>query len=351
VKEHISSKNTAVRHLSELVFHFKELLSDDPDLNWDLPLKIDGDGMDHLALVLDGQEIVFRLVYELKPNINWVGSLDWALSEQCLLVVPKLSRRLLEACKKRRLSVIDLNGRAWIRRKGVLVDRHSLPGRSFNYEQEPRNIFVGKSVRIVRCLLTDRKRVWTQKEIVGRTGASSGLVSRIVQYLIHQGYVEKITPREFRVSDFRELLFTWVRSDHFAKRNHTVRYAGFIGSHGELAMKLRDWAVHHGVSIAHTHWLAAWLRHPYTEPVVTSAYVSRLPDEATLKILGLRQVDEGGKLWLHVPDDEGVFMEVRECREMSLASDAQIYLDLQQTGLRGPDAAAALLEWEGFCKP
>ena len=41
----------------------------------------------------------------------------------------------------------------------------------------PRNIFVGKSARIIRILLTDRDRVWTQAEIVRRTGASSGLVS------------------------------------------------------------------------------------------------------------------------------------------------------------------------------
>jgi hypothetical protein len=30
--------------------------------------------------------------------------------------------------------------------------------------------------------------------------------------------------------------------------------------------------------------------------------------------------------------------------------DAQIYIDLLQVGLRGPDAARALREWEGFRK-
>jgi hypothetical protein len=57
------------------------------------------------------------------------------------------------------------------------VDRGPLQGRSFSYEFEPRNIFVGKSARIIRSLLTDRDRVWTQAAIVRRTGASSGLVS------------------------------------------------------------------------------------------------------------------------------------------------------------------------------
>jgi hypothetical protein len=35
---------------------------------------------------------------------------------------------------------------------------------------------------------------------------------------------------------------------------------------------------------------------------------------------------------------------------LRLASDAQIYIDLKKTGLRGPDAAQALKEWKGFCR-
>jgi hypothetical protein len=93
------------------------------------------------------------------------------------------------------------------------------------------------------------------------------------------------------------------------------------------------------------------VRHPFTEPVVTSAYVSRLPDSATLENLGLRLVGEGGKLWLHVPDDDGLLRETQIQDELTLVTDAQIYLDLQRTGLRGPDAATALREWKGFCRP
>jgi hypothetical protein len=43
--------------------------------------------------------------------------------------------------------------------------------------------------------------------------------------------------------------------------------------------------------------------------------------------------------------------ETQTRNNLTLVSDAQIYLDLQRTGLRGPDAAAALREWEGFCRP
>ena len=41
---------------------------------------------------------------------------------------------------------------------------------------------------------------------------------------------------------------------------------------------------------------------------------------------------------------------LRDVGGIPLATDAQIYLDLQKTGLRGPDQAAALRNWEGFCR-
>ena len=60
---------------------------------------------------------------------------------------------------------------------------------------------------------------------------------------------------------------------------------------------------------------------------------------------------EGGKLQLHVPEDESILNERQTAHELTLATDAQIYLDLQRSGLRGPEAAAAMREWEGFCRP
>jgi len=60
-----------------------------------------------------------------------------------LLVTPELSSRVIECCKSHQFSAIDLNGRAWLRAPGLLVDRLPLPGRSFSYELESRNIFVG----------------------------------------------------------------------------------------------------------------------------------------------------------------------------------------------------------------
>ena len=349
------SKNNIIRYESELIHQFRQLIiEEDPDLDWQIPQEEKSTiRPSNLDLHLDGRCHRFAVIYTLKPSIPELESLltSWHEKDPPLLVAPSLKPRILDFCRAKKLAALDLNGRSFLRKKGVLVDRCALPGRNFRFEVEPRNIFVGKSVRIVRSLLSDLNHTWVQSELVQRTKASSGLVSRIVQYLISQGFAERISGRQFRLIDHHGLLDAWVQSDDFSRRTTTTQYSILGADHKKIAHSLKQWAENQEVPIAFTQWVAAWLRQPYTEPVITSAYVVRFPEPATLDQLGFREVRDGGKVWLHVPDDEGVFLETQTQQDFPLASDAQIYVDLLKTGLRGPDQAAALREWEGFCRP
>ena len=341
-----------IRFESELVHHLRELLEDDAQLVWQWPGSDFQGRPPWLELKLDARSIHFAPVFSLKPSVPELESIlsTWSKVNAPILVVPELSPRLLDFCREKRLAAIDLNGRAFLRAEGLLVDRRSLHGRDFRFELEPRNVFVGKSGRIIRSLLTDRDRVWTQSELVERTKASSGLVSRIVQHLVNQGFLKKQSPREFRLRDSLGLIDAWVKADDFNRRTSTTHYTVLADNPIALAQELNRWAEQQSVRIAFTQWIAGWLRHPYTEPAITSAYVERLPESGTLEKTALRPVSEAGKVWLHVPNDEGVFLETRTVQGLRLVSDTQIYLDLQNTGLRGPDQANALREWEGFCR-
>ncbi|HEU5079488.1 MAG TPA: type IV toxin-antitoxin system AbiEi family antitoxin [Opitutaceae bacterium] len=245
----------------------------------------------------------------------------------------------------------DLNGQLFLRGPGLLVSLPSLPGRRFRFEQEPRNVFVGKSARIVRTLLTDSERAWQQTELVQRTGATSGLVSRIVTYLIRQGLLKKTDSRRFQVASHSALLDAWAHADDFPRRATTYRFAPLSGDPLRLAKALRNVLTHGGPPFGFTQWIAAWLRHPYTEPPVVSLYVAQLPPPDILKQANLQPVNDAGRVWLHVPVDEGVFRERQFVQDLPLVTDAQIYLDLLKTGLRGPEQAQALREWPGFCRP
>jgi hypothetical protein len=339
-----------ISHQSEIRKHFHALTKQDPDLAWQWTASVIGPEED-LSLGFDGKEIAYDPIYELSPGNTWLEKAPGPNKPGSLLVVPELKDRVLEQCKNLGISAMDLNGRAWLRAEGFWFERPPLPGRAFRYELEPRNIFVGKSERIVRSLLTDRSREWRQSELVARSQASSGLVSRIVNYLCNMGYAEKTGTRVFRAKDLHALLDAWAKADTFATRAKTTRYTGLSVDPFRTMGVLQEWAGKAQVRLAFTQWVAAWHRKPYTEPVVCSAYVSRLPIHEELETLGLREVGEAGKVWLHVPEDEGVFLETQQVGSFQAVTDAQVYIDLQGTPLRGPDAAKALREWEGFCHP
>jgi hypothetical protein len=205
----------------------------------------------------------------------------------------------------------------------------------------------------VRTLLTDPQRPWTQAEIVKRSGASSGLVSRITTHLLRQGLLKKVDTRRFFVTTTSLLLDAWAEADDFPRRVSTHRYTALSAEPLNLARSLRNALVHSPDAplFAFTQWTAAWLRHPYTEPQVVSLYISRIPGSEVLEKLGLRPVSDAGRVWFHIPKDEGVFLERQTVETLPLATDAQIYIDLLNTGLRGPDQAQALREWDGFCRP
>jgi hypothetical protein len=345
----LASKTKVIRHPVELEHHFSQLIDGEKEIPWER----DESRPSTLRLKLDNRVHHFQVRYLLTPTVDDASHLTTAEKVHALLVVPRLSTSFLELCRKQKLSVADLNGRVYLRAPGLLVDRGPLPDRDFRFELEPRNVFVGKSVRIVRTLLTAPEHLWTQAELVRRTGATSGLVSRITTHLLRQGFLKKVDARRFHVTSLSLLVEAWARADDFSRRATTYRYSALMGEPLDLARRLRNELTHSpdGPLFAFTQWIAAWVRKPYTEPPVVSAYISRLPDPALLEKLGLRQVQEAGRVWLHLPADEGVFLERRIVDNLPLVSDAQIYIDLLKTGLRGPDQAEALREWEGFCRP
>jgi hypothetical protein len=303
---------------------------------------------------IDGRSRTFAPTYILRPAIPTLRGLLSRRGKGAfppILITPHLTERVLEFCREYGLSAVDLSGTVFLRAKGLLIDCAGTRASTFRPDNTPRNVFVGKSLRLVRSLLTDRDRAWSQDELIERTKVSAGLASRIVNHLIDEGFIEKTSARIFCLGEPLALLSAWANADRFERRTRTLRFSAFGADQLELARKIQNAAREAGLRIAFTQWTAASLRHAYTEPVIVSAYLERPLPKGLLESTGLRPVEDGGVVWLHIPNDEGVFLETQKVSGLTLASDAQIYLDLLRTGLRGPEQAEALRNWEGFCRP
>lgn len=349
-KSIVLSKPRTIQTEAQLRQAAKEALEADGLLRWRwkaFGLKRERGADALLELNMDGRRVVFGVEFKLTPSAREVEKLAGrGGSRPGLLMAPSLSEALVGHCREHGLSCADLNGRQWIRAEGVLVDRQPSDARRYRPSLRPPDVFQPKSSRLVRALLGQPGRTWSQGELGERTGLSPGLVSRLVRHLVNEGFVTQ-DQRALRLSRATALLDAWAARDDWAKRT-TVRQYSLLESDAQVVARKLAAIFPPGETPVFTQWFAANLRRPYTLPPLVSAYVAQFPAEQAVRELRARQVADGGTLWLVAPRDDGVFRETQRVGEFTLACDAQIYLDLLHAGFRGPEQAQALREWDGF---
>ena len=160
------SKRTTITTETQLRQAAKETLERDVHLSWkwrrfELTRKREKDSL--VELNVDGHRVVFDVRFRLAPSAREVEQLAAArLRRQGLLIAPSLSEVLVQHCRERGLSCLDLNGRQWIRAEGVMIDRKPSAERRYRPTVLPPDPFQPKSSRLVRSLLSHPGRVWAR---------------------------------------------------------------------------------------------------------------------------------------------------------------------------------------------
>jgi hypothetical protein len=315
-------------------------LQRDPASEWDFIAEADVDGKVHR----------FGVDCKLRPSVKDVERLAAKTAGRIypLLATVQATRSLVEHCKRRRVCCLDLNGRVWLRARGLLIDRNSSPGNVVRYRvaEPPANLFSLKGSRLARALLSFPGRQWRQADLAAFTGLSQGLLSRLLSQASGEGWVTG-NRGNWGVKDSDSLLDAWREADVWKKRVTVRQFSTLEGDPAKLAKRVLD---HATGEIAFTQWFGAKLRFPYADVPIVSVYVAEPPTSDLTEALGVREVSSGGKLWLITAKDAGVFQAIRQIEHFPIVCDVQLYLDLLQVGLRGPDQAEALRAWEGFCK-
>ncbi len=321
-----------------------------PGLNVSVESTVPGSdrGFDFLLRAeADDKAVTFAAQCKVRPSSVEVPRLLKArLPFPPLLATIRLTAPLWNQCLEQGLSCVDLNGRLHLRAPGlrVVLDRSLNRYRPATPEHD---LFSPRSSRLARALLSFPDRVWTQGELAKLTGCSAGLLSRLLNEHKRHGWVHG-QRGDWALLQPGPLLDAWAHADDWRKRVTIREYSALEADPGLLARRVAESGAG---PLAFTQWFAARHRHQYTELPVVSVYRTRFADAAEQAALGLREVSQGGRLWIIVPRDDGVFQATRTVDGLPLACDAQIYLDLMGAGLRGPDAARALREWDGFCQP
>lgn len=262
-----------------------------------------------------------------------------------LVVAPFLSEESAKVCIDGEVGFLDLAGNARLVFDRVFIERR-VAEKPAAVKREARSVFSPKATRVLRLLLQGPLRAWKVKELAEAADVSLGHVSAVRQKLLAREWAVE-TEDGIAVSKPEALMDAWVEADDWAKRTEVREYSLLQSIPPEAASKVVK--LLEGKKHAFTQWFGAFLRQPYALPVVTTLYVEDFPDEELLKKeLGARRVDDGGRLRLVRPVDEGVFQCLQEIQGRKVVSDVQLYLDVISAGLRGDEAAEELRKAKGF---
>lgn len=204
-----------------------------------------------------------------------------------------------------------------------------------------QNIFSPMASRIVRVFLANPKQEWSILGLSKEAQTGYGHTYRVVKTLLRMGLCRKTETNKMVVTNASELLTRWASYYDFALLNKMNAYYSLDEDLDGFVRKLsavgaRDFRY------ALTLQAGAALVTPYVRPANIHLYVEPKKLDEWQKLLNLQLTELGGNVFLVEPYDEGVFYKVQRLREVNVASNVQLYVDLYNYPARGREAAEHL---------
>lgn len=259
-----------------------------------------------------------------------------------LLVVSYMGKTGAEFCEENKLNWLDLSGNAHIKTSGLFIHVEGKPNR-FKKVGRPENVFAPRSSRVVRQLLINHDKSFTQRKISQITGLDEGYTSRIIRKLEKLDLIVRNKKGALKPSNPKQLLDAWADAYDFGK--HQI-LSGHVAarSGSESIKKISQVLQKMNIEYAATGLAAAWQFNHFTKFRLATFYLTGLPNDNLLEHLGFREDERGANVWLVVPNDMGVFQESLITDGINCVHPVQIYIDLKAQPERSKEASTMLLQ-------
>src|SRR3990172_6473600 len=256
-----------------------------------------------------------------------------------IVAVPFMGETGRRLCAEANVSWVDLSGNAWIDAPGKQI-RFLGHRNRFTSGGRPADVFAPRSSRVIRALLMEPQRAFTQADLAAASGVDKGRVSRLVRRLEAMDLVVR-DGRSFRLKDPMLALDAWREAYDFEK--HDVRRGHVaVRDPEELIDKIGRSAVSAGLSWALTGLAAAWQFTRFAMFRLVTVCVRERPSEDWLGQIGFREEPRGANLWVVRPVDDDVFDGASSVDGVPCVHPLQVYLDLKAHPERAAEAAAEL---------
>lgn len=298
---------------------------------------------DGSRITLVGESKRALLTKDIAGLIDRIGDAQSALPAGSIpLVISRyLSPSVRKELERRDISYVDATGNVriaaarpalFLNDRGAERDPWRPPGR-------PRGTLNGPpAARVVRAL-ADFRPPQTARELVARSGASTGAVYRVLDFLDGEALLTRGPRGTIDTVRWRPLLEAWSR-DYSFQRDSEV--ASFLIPRGLPDLLSRLTELDDG-AYAVTGSLAAQQWAPYAPARLAMLYT--LDTAALVERLDLRAVDGGANVLVAAPTSDSAFARTRTIDGITYCAPSQVAVDLLTGPGRSPAEAQALLDW------
>ena len=259
-----------------------------------------------------------------------------------IVVARYLSRPVQERLAAAGLCFIDATGNTLVRsrRPALHISERGADRDPWRGPGRPRGTLKGEpAAKVVRALV-DFPGSWSVRELVGVSGASTGSVYRVLEFLESEALVARNGDGQWLANDWRALLRRWSADYQFSSTSRVSRWIAVRGIDTFLDSLRGDDVGNYVLtgSVA----AGAWAR--YAPARLASVYVDDAA--AAAQRWDLRATDSGANVLLAEPQ----YAVVRErsidaLDGLRIATPPQVAADLMSGPGRSPSEAEALMEW------
>lgn len=256
-----------------------------------------------------------------------------------VFIAPYISSKSVEICESEGVGYLDFSGNCLLSFDNIFIQKKDYPNQ-FVEKRDLKSLYAPKAERVLRTLLCNPGRKWKIQELAAESAVSLGQASNVKKILVDREIVSG-KRGGFRLIDPVVLLREW--AENYDYRKNEVHEIYSLKNIAEIENTLAVYCNEHKIRYALTGFSGVARIEPAIRYKKAMVYATDLKEDDFSK-LPLKEVKSGGNLLLFRPYDNGVYYGSRGVDSIQVASNIQIYLDLQSYRGRGEEAAQVVYE-------
>lgn len=262
-----------------------------------------------------------------------------------ILVAPYISERTARICEDNGMGYFDYAGNCWFVGHSIFL---SEKGNKNPQPKEQRSVSIFERTSVVsscilRELFVDVTKIWKLKYLAEKVNCSIGQVSKLMNVLVENAWVEKL-PDGYKIIDPESLLLEW--SKDYGKKEITSYACYSLDNVSVIEERLKKLKIDMGID-SYLTGLSGGVR--YT-PVVrynkVHVYIALEDIQEAIRYLHMKEVNSGSNVVILPLENDSYIKDYRVIGKSAVVSPLQIYLDCMQIKGRGEEMAEAVLRKE-----